>query len=504
MLSQSTDALEKKRKGTNIHIQNTNFSPFLSVAWSPWADGKTAFKAAAGRYYNNIALVVPLQELQPVLTTVEYRASLADPELCPEPDPDDPNPPDVPCGKTKIVGGIQPLLTVLTVDRNLKTPYQDELTFKIERELWAETALSLTYVNRRFRDQIQDSNINLANGDFGQCKRMFGDYDLSVIASPDTSTTSCSATPIACATDGDCPAGESCGFFFSVGQGASGDWLTDPYTGERYPDTNPGNGDGYLDPITGSTDDNCSGDIELLIADPPCEPGDFFCDGVDLVRRPDAVSDLYLQNPFWGDVFLISNINSIDYEAFVLELVRRQYRSWEMNASYTWSEATGDGEDFFQALGDDPTLTDNEFGFQSYDQTHVVKVNATTITPWGVRLGTAVTWQSGLPYSLLTQRTSYDTQTPATVTFGGEGARTRRTYNTGLRNDERNKAWWNVDLKATREFRLAKNSNLQLSAEIFNLLDDGTYQIQGVQVNGRNTAVRRFGRRWQVGMRLSF
>ena len=70
--------------------------------------------------------------------------------------------------------------------------------------------------------------------------------------------------------------------------------------------------------------------------------------------------------------------------AIVLELVRRQYRSWEMNASYTWSEATGDGEDFFQELGDDPTLRENQFGFQSYDQRHVVKLNAMSITPWVV------------------------------------------------------------------------------------------------------------------------
>ena len=53
-------------------------------------------------------------------------------------------------------------------------------------------------------------------------------------------------------------------------------------------------------------------------------------------------------------------------------------------------------------------------------------------------------------------------------------------------------------------------SNLQLTAEVFNLLDDGTYQIynpfveRGIQINGRNEAQQRFGRRWQVGMKLAF
>ena len=63
-----------------------------------------------------------------------------------------------------------------------------------------------------------------------------------------------------------------------------------------------------------------------------------------------------------------------------------------MQASYTWSKAEGDGEDFAQQLGDDRSLLEDEKGFQSYDQRHVVKVNATTITPWGFRLGAAVSW----------------------------------------------------------------------------------------------------------------
>ena len=43
--------------------------------------------------------------------------------------------------------------------------------------------------------------------------------------------------------------------------------------------------------------------------------------------------------------------------------------------------ARGDGEDFFQSLGDDRSLLEDEVGFQSNDRRHVVKLNATTITP---------------------------------------------------------------------------------------------------------------------------
>ena len=86
----------------------------------------------------------------------------------------------------------------------------------------------------------------------------------------------------------------------------------------------------------------------------------------------------------------------------------------------------------------------------------------------------------------------------------------RQIYPTGARNDQRNKAYWNVDLKATKELRLGRAVNLQLSAEVFNALDDDTYIIYnpffeaGQNINGINEATRRFGRRWQVGVKLAF
>ena len=182
-----------------------------------------------------------------------------------------------------------------------------------------------------------------------------------------------------------------------------------------------------------------------------------------------------------------------------------------MQGSYTYSRARGDGEDFGQEFDDDPsTLPVDRRGYQSYDQRHVVKLNGTTITPWGIRMGAAVTWQSGLPYSVLWRRPAFDTIPPATERLGGAGARSRLTFPTGSRNDQRNSSYWNVDLKATKELRLGQRFNMQLSAEVFNVFDEGTYQVynpdleRGVQVNGQNEARRLFGRQWQLGFKLAF
>ena len=443
-LSQLQEELDHKRQSEGIHLRNTNLSPFLAVAWDPWANGKTALKAAAGRHYNNIPLVVPLQELEPVRSTVEYRS-------------------DLETSQTNLYGGISPNLTVRTVDHDLRTPYQDELSLSFERELWPETSLRFSWVNRSFEDQLQDRNLNIGTADYGVCASAFVQIfqQTNVLPSP--------------------------------GQGKQ---VTNPWTGEKYQDTDPGNGDGRTD--------DCGGNSFFQGGSDPFGSDSIF------FQSPDGFDDLYVLNPFWGGVFEIGNINTIDYDAYVLEFVRRLYHGWEFNGSYTWSETKGDGEDLVQELANDPSLRDSVFGFQSYDQRHVVKLTGTTITPIGVRLGSSVTWQSGLPYSILLEDTAEDLLPPTTSRLVVPGTRLRQTYPTGVRNDQRNDSWWNVDLKATKELRFGRRYDLQLSAEVFNVLNDDTYQIynpfleQGQRINGVNEAARRFGRRFQVGAQLAF
>ena len=59
--------------------------------------------------------------------------------------------------------------SITQVDRNLETPFTDEFTIGFERELSPNWALSVTYVNRKSQDLLQDVDINHftrdANGD---------------------------------------------------------------------------------------------------------------------------------------------------------------------------------------------------------------------------------------------------------------------------------------------------------------------------------------------------
>jgi len=430
------------RQPDNIDLHNTNLEPRFAVAWDPWNDGKTKFSASAGRYYDKIFLAVPLSEIEPVTVTDQWTSTQAR-------------------GSGEVA--FQPTFRFSVVDRNLKTPYQDEYSFAVEREILQESSISLRYIHRDFRDQLQDIDINNAPGDYGRCAYQNVSTDPYIVPSPGTGP------------------------------------VVDPYTGQTYMDTDPGVGDGRID--------DCSG--KLVRGNPPGQGGGIKPPG-NYVTRPDGIPDLYVLNPAWGNIYEIGNFNHARYDGVILEFVRRQYKNWQMEASYTWSKAIGNGEDFNLALGDDRSTLADEYGYQSYDRTHAVKMNATAITPWGFRLGGTVQWQSGLPYSLLTNTFSSSTAPPQYVSVSQSFDTVRTTYPTHQRNDQRNRSYWNVDAKLVKEMNLPKGMNLQLTAEIFNLLNDNAYIIYnpflnyGQQLNGANDAYRRFGRQYQLGMRLAF
>jgi hypothetical protein len=268
--------------------------------------------------------------------------------------------------------------------------------------------------------------------------------------------------------------------------------VIDAYTLLPYQDTDPGIGDGRLDDCNGKTVPTA--------------------DGFN-VQRMDGTADFYILNPAWGDIRQLGNNNTAEYNGLTLEFVRRQYKNWQMEASYTLSKAIGDSEDFSLLLGNDRSTLSQERGYLAFDRTHALKVNATCITPWGFRMGGAINWQSGLPYSIVVRNTSQSVVLPTyqgTIIASQSFLSQRTRYPTFQRNDQRNGSAWNFDANFVKEISLPKGMNLQLQAKIFNLFGEDTYVIYnnftkaGEQVNGTNDATRRFGRQYEVGMRLAF
>src|SRR5262249_18254211 len=153
---------------------------------------------------------------------------------------------------------------------------------------------------RNFKQQFQDQNINNIPGDYGRCQLQTSPSIPFIVESPGTGT------------------------------------VTDPYTGQTYQDTDPGIGDGRLDDCSGQS-------IQGTAAGGGVGGGG---ESTVFLQQRDGFADLYVLNPAWRDIFKIGNYNSQTYDALILEFVRRQYKNWQMEASYTWSQAFGQGEDF--------------------------------------------------------------------------------------------------------------------------------------------------------------
>jgi hypothetical protein len=145
-------------------ITNNNLAPRLSVAWDPFASGKTKVFATWGRYYDKLFLSTIVGEGDPERIARYY---LQDPVGYETVFGSSPGP----GGSARPVLGVVPNHNIGTliskappsvtqVDRQLKTPFSDELTVGIEREIAPEMALSLRYIDRKFRDQLQDMDIN--------------------------------------------------------------------------------------------------------------------------------------------------------------------------------------------------------------------------------------------------------------------------------------------------------------------------------------------------------
>ncbi len=218
--------------------------------------------------------------------------------------------------------------------------------------------------------------------------------------------------------------------------------------------------------------------------------------------QPNQAPDLYIVNPNFSQVLRVGNYNSLHYKSIALELNKRLHRNWQMQTSYTYSAAEGQAEGFGQALGNDPSTTDDEQGYLAFDQRHRVLVIATSHLPKDVEVGTAITWESGVPYSILGQTLDADDQTNTIF---------RSFYPSHQRNDQRNNGFWGVDAKVVKRFLIGK---VQAAGEISvqNLLndDDSTLSawrptsINGIELVAGPQGLRRFGRFWEIGLTMNF
>jgi hypothetical protein len=184
-----------------------------------------------------------------------------------------------------------------------------------------------------------------------------------------------------------------------------------------------------------------------------------------------------------------------------------------MDASYTYSRARGDAEDFLSQQGDDPATIGLESGYLDFDQRHVVKLNAMTFLPGDWQVGGTMQWSSGLPFSVIDTYPANDNfdypsfrRLLGRVAPGNLGP----VFQPIRRNSQRNDSIYLINLRAQKAFVLGRyNSKLFLTVEdVLNTdnLDINTYEPGNTNTQGslQLDAEREFGRRFQVGFEFEF
>ncbi|MGH9867383.1 MAG: TonB-dependent receptor [Candidatus Polarisedimenticolia bacterium] len=213
--------------------------------------------------------------------------------------------------------------------------------------------------------------------------------------------------------------------------------------------------------------------------------------------RRNGAPDLYTLNPHFNQVLRVGNFNASHYRAWELTLRKRLHRNWQMQGSYTWSKAEGDSGSFTSVVGNDPAVSDKASGYLGYDQRHIFKFQAVAHLAHEVLVGTALTWASGLPYSLVANTEDYDDHSLLTP---------QRVFSvTGTFNDQRNESQLGVDMRIEKRFNAEKTQITGfLAAE--NLLNRNELVLHQVDRDKRGIVdgERRFGRRFEIGASVLF
>lgn len=237
--------------------------------------------------------------------------------------------------------------------------------------------------------------------------------------------------------------------------------------------------------------------------------------GAGSLRIKDNIPDLYIYNFFFNQIYRVGNYNTSTYHGIEVQVTKRLSRKWQMDASYTYSRAKGDAEEFDSqaGLGKDPATLPFEYGYLDFDQRHVVRFNGTTFLAGDWTLGGVMQWTSGLPYSVLTSVFSLDNydypairQLFGTIQNNNEGG----VFTGENRNSRRNASILTINAQATKSFVIGRfNSKLFLAID--NLLNRDDLTINNYFPTAPNTggrlqldAERKFGRRYSIGFEFQF
>ncbi|MFL6208792.1 MAG: carboxypeptidase regulatory-like domain-containing protein [Pyrinomonadaceae bacterium] len=128
-----------------------NFSPRVGFAWDPFKDGRTSIRGGYGFYYDQVAsfLVQDASQVNPPFVnraTFSSNVTLANPS-----------------GGVSSVTGALPILSVVGIDPNFVTPEIQQWSLGVQREVWHNALLEVSYVGTKGDHLLDRRNINFVS-----------------------------------------------------------------------------------------------------------------------------------------------------------------------------------------------------------------------------------------------------------------------------------------------------------------------------------------------------
>jgi hypothetical protein len=223
--------------------------------------------------------------------------------------------------------------------------------------------------------------------------------------------------------------------------------------------------------------------------------------GVPNLGRPD---------PNWGNITRYESSGDSYYHAMVVSFNQRA-RSWaSVRISYTLSKTIDDAGNFFFSTPQDNANVRDDRGLSDNDQRHRFVLSGAFHAPEkasripqavrGFELSYIFTYASRLPFNVLlgTDR-NFDTNNNDRPV--GVGRNTGRGFDYAA-----------LDIRLSRKIRITEHTNLELSADGFNLLNRANYSVPNNTFGSGTTPLPTFAqptqafdpRQFQFGVKLSF
>lgn len=229
--------------------------------------------------------------------------------------------------------------------------------------------------------------------------------------------------------------------------------------------------------------------------------------------------------PQFSSVTLINSLTNSTYDALQAQL-RRRFKGTTWQMSYTWSKAISDDTNDNASFNTDPwnTFGNDDSGLDENDRRHALSVSVIAPLPWQIQLATIVSLRSGNPWDITAgvdlDRDGNNQDRPAGLVknAGGTKSDANLAAINGFRQSRglapitmeqltRTSREHVVDLRATKQFRIAPRARFDVFLEAYNLLNAVNFENPSGTITSASFTVytaARDARQIQWGARFQF